>query len=148
VVPRKSVTQAGIISGFEIDPPLPHKVFFFITKGMNRLYDRDQNVYGPGERTDRVTQLKALTVWGRYYVLRGNLLGTLEPGKFADFIVLDRDFLTIPEAEIPQTQVLMTVVGGKTLHLSAPLASEIGMQPVGVSTWTEPIPPGWEPKAY
>ena len=58
--------------------------------------------------------------------------------------MLDRDFLTIPEAEIPQTQVLMTVVGGKTVHLGADLAREIGMQPVGPSTWTEPIPEGWE----
>src|SRR5438093_9514034 len=111
------------MNGFEIDRPLPHKVFVFITKGMNRRNDRDQKVYGPGERTDRVTQLKALTVWGSYYVLREKLLGTLEPGKFADLIILDRDFLTIPEAEIPKTQVLMTLVGGKTVHLSAPLAA-------------------------
>jgi len=148
VVPRKSVTAAGIMNGFEIDRPLPHKVFFFITKGMNRFNDRDQKVYGPGEATDRVTQLKSLTTWGSHYVLREKLLGTLEPGKFADFIILDRDFLTIPEADIPKTQVLMTVVGGKTIHLAAPLAKEIGMQATGASTWKEPIPPGWEPKPY
>ena len=148
VVPRKSVTDAGIMNTFEIDRPLPHKVFFFITKGMNRYNDRDKQVYGPGERTDRITQLKALTTWGSYYVLRENLLGSLEPGKLADFIVLDRDFLTIPEADIPKTQVLMTVVGGKTIHLGAVLAREIGMQPVGPSTWPEPIPEGWEPKPY
>ena len=146
VVPRKSLTEGGVMTTFEIDRPLPHKVFFFITKGMNRYNDRDQRVYGPNQKTDRIVQLKALTVWGGYYVLRENLLGTLEPGKFADFIVLDRDFLTIPEAEIPQTQVLMTVVGGKTVHLGTALAREIGMQPVGASTWTEPIPDGWEPK--
>ena len=148
VVPRKTVTDAGIMNTFEIDRPLPHKVFFFVTKGMNRYNDRDQQVYGPGERTDRITQLKALTTWGGYYLLRENLVGRLGPGSYADFLVLDRDFLTIPEAEIPQTQVLMTVVGGKTVHLGADLAREIGMQPVGPSTWTEPIPEGWEPKAY
>ena len=147
-VPRRSLTEAGIMNTFEIDRPLPHKVFFFITKGMNRYNDRDQMVYGPSERTDRIIQLKALTVWGGYYVLREDLLGTLGPGKYADFIVLDRDFLTIPEADIPKIEVLMTVVGGKTMHLNAALASEIGMQPVGASTWTEPIPEGWEPKAY
>jgi hypothetical protein len=133
---------------FEIDRPLPHKVFFFITKGMNRYNDRDQQVYGPGERTDRFIQMKALTVWGGYYVLRENLLGTLDPGKLADFIVLDRDYFTIPETEIPQIQVLMTSVGGKTVHLSESFAREAGMQPVGASTWKEPIPQGWEPKSY
>ncbi|MBI3895214.1 MAG: hypothetical protein HY313_04725 [Acidobacteria bacterium] len=50
---------------------------------MNRYNDKDKQVYGPGEVSDRL-QLKALTVWGGYYVLRENLLGTLEPGKFAD----------------------------------------------------------------
>ena len=142
VAPRKSVTEAGIMTGFEIDRPLPHKVFFFILKGMNRFNDRDQQVYGPGERTDRVTQLKALTVWASYYMLRENLLGTLEPGKFADYIVLDRDFFTIPDQEIPRINVLMTSVGGKTVHLDSSLASEFGMQPVGPTTWQEPVPDG------
>jgi predicted amidohydrolase YtcJ len=144
VVPRKSLTEAEVMTGFEIDRPLPHKVFFFITKGMNRYNDRDQRVYGPNQKTDRITQLKALTVWGGYYVLRENLLGTLEPGKFADFIVLDKDFLTVPEDQIPGIQVLMTSVGGEVVHLTSSLASEIGMQPVGATTWKEAIPEGWE----
>lgn len=148
VAPRKSVSDAGIMTGFEIDRPLPHKVFFFITKGMNRYNDRDQRVYGPAERTDRITQLKALTVWAGYYMLREDLLGTLDPGKYADFIVLDQDFLTIPEADIPKIDVLMTVVGGKTIHLSPSLATEFGIQPVGPDTWEEPIPSGWEPKRW
>jgi len=148
VAPRKSVTEAGIMTGFEIDRPLPHKMFFFITKGMNRYNDRDQQVYGPGERTDRITQLKALTVWASYYMLRENLLGTLEPGKYADFIVLDRDYFAIPEAEIPRISVLMTVVGGKTVHLTSSLAAEFGMPSVGPTTWKEPIPPGWESKGW
>ncbi|OFV96691.1 MAG: hypothetical protein A3F68_12450 [Acidobacteria bacterium RIFCSPLOWO2_12_FULL_54_10] len=148
VVPRKSVNDAQIINTFEIDRPLPHKVFFFITKGMNRLNDRDNIVYGAGEKTDRITQLKALTTWGGYYVMKEKLMGTLEPGKFADFMVLDRDVFTITEAEIPQTKPLMTVVGGKTIHLTADLAREVGASPVGPSTWKEPIPSGWAPKPY
>ena len=148
VAPRKSVTEAGIMTGFEIDRPLPHKVFFFITKGMNRYNDRDKQVYGPGERTDRFTQLKALTVWGSYYMLRENLIGTLQPGRFADFMVLDQDILTVPEADIPKVEVMMTTVGGKPVHLGAALAREIGMEPVGSTTWTEPVPYGWPEKRW
>jgi len=69
--------------------------------------------------------------------------GTLEPGKFADFVVLDRDYLTVPEADIPNLNVLITVVGGKTIHLTQSLATEAGMQPVGYTTWKDKIPEGW-----
>ncbi|HWP83826.1 MAG TPA: amidohydrolase family protein, partial [Terriglobia bacterium] len=120
------------------------KVFFFITKGMNRYNDRDQKVYGPDQRTDRIVQLKALTSWGAYYLMKEKVQGTLEPGKLADFLILDKDILTIPEQEIPSVQVLMTVVGGKVVHLTPQLAREFGMQPVGATTWKEPIPEGWQ----
>ena len=143
ISPRKSMTEAGIMTGFEIDRPLPHKILFFVTKGMNRYNDRDQKVYGPSERTDRVIQLKALTRWGAYYMLRENVMGTLEPGKYADFVILDKDILTVPENQIPGIRVLMTAVGGKVVHLTSALASEIGMQPVGATTWKEKFPEGW-----
>ena len=139
-VPRKSVTEAGIMNGFEIDRALPHKLWDFIYVGMTRINERDQRVYGPSERTDRITQLKSLTRWGAYYLLRENALGTLKAGKLADFIVLDRDFLTIPADDIPNVRVLMTAVGGKVIHLMPALAGEIGMEPAGPVTWpTKPL---------
>lgn len=139
-MPRKSTTEAGVMSTFEIDRPMPHKIFLFIQKGITRFNDRDQRVYGASERTDRIIQLKSLTTWGAYYVLREDVLGSLEPGKWADFIVLDRDYLTVPVDDIPNVKVLMTVVGGKTIHLMPSVAGENGMQPVGPVTWeTKPL---------
>jgi hypothetical protein len=137
------MTEAGVMSTFEIDRPLPRKLFFFLLKGMTRYNDQDQRVYGPNERTDRITQLKAMTRWGSYYVLQEDKIGTLEPGKLADFVVLDKDLLTVPENDIPTVQVLMTSVGGKVVHLADSLASEIGMMAVGATTWKESFPPGW-----
>ena len=90
--------------------------------------------------------MKALTTWGGYYLLRDKRLGMLQPGSYTDFIILDREFLTIPEEDIPTIQVLMTVVGGKPVHLISSLAEEIGMEPIGPSTWEEPIPSRWELK--
>jgi len=143
VVPRKSMTDGGVMTSAELDKPRPEKLFLYLTKGLNRTNDIDGRVYGPRERTGRIVQLKAHTRWGAYYMLKENELGTLEPGKFADLIVLDKDFLTIPEDQIPQIRVLMTLVGGKTVHLASDLASEIGASPVGASTWREPVPAGW-----
>ena len=111
---------------------------------MNRLNDRDGKVYGPDQRTDRIVQLKALTSWGAYYLMKEKTMGSLEPGKLADFMILDKDFLTVPEQEIPSIRVLMTSVGGKVVHLTPALASEFAMQPAGPTTWKEPIPDGWQ----
>ena len=46
-------------------------------------------------------------------LLRGKDLGSLEPGKLADFLVIDKDYFTIPEKEINNIKTLMTVLGGQ-----------------------------------
>lgn len=135
-VPRNSTTKAGIMTGFEIDRPLPDKVFTMIHKGMTRYNDVTKTVYAPRERTDRIVQLKALTTWASYYVLREKTMGSIEAGKVADFIVLDRDYLTVPDDDIPKVTVLMTVVGGRVAHLLPKLATEIGLPPAGPITWS------------
>ena len=56
------------------------------------------------------------TRWAAEYVLRENVLGSIEPGKWADLMVLDRDYMTIPENEISKTQVLLTMVGGRIAY--------------------------------
>ena len=134
-VPRNSVTKAGIMNTQEIDRGLPHFMFYNIWVGMTRLNEGTNKVYAADEGTDLATQLKSLTTWGSYYVLREKTMGSIEPGKFADFFVLDHDILSIPTDEIPKLKVLMTVLGGKTIHLLPQLGNELSMPPVGPSTW-------------
>ena len=43
-------------------------------------------------------------------------LGSIEPGNHADLAVLDRDFFTVPEAEITRTRSLLTIAGGRIVH--------------------------------
>jgi hypothetical protein len=131
--PRKSLTEAGVMNTLELDEPLgqsDYNAFFFFWEGLTRT-GQDGKVYGPSERTSREVMIKAATTWASYYVLRENQLGSLEPGKFADFIVLDRDILKIPEGEFPKVRVLMTAVGGNVVHLAPPLAAELGLRPAG-----------------
>ena len=139
-VPRNSVTKAGIMNTAEIDRAMPHFIFYNIWVGMTRLNEGTGKTYAAEEGTDLVTQLKSLTTWPSYYFLREDKMGSLEAGKLADFIVLDRDILTIATKDIPMTKVLMTVVGGKTVHLLPQLAKEIGLNPAGPATWpTKPL---------
>jgi len=139
-VPRNSVTKAGIMNTQEIDRALPHFLFYNVWVGMTRYNSGIDLVLAPEEGTDLLTQLKALTIWGAYYVLREDRLGSLEPGKLADFVVLDRDLLSIPQDDIPNTRVLMTVIGGKTVHLLPGLAHELNDAAVGPATWpTKPL---------
>ncbi|MGY8815815.1 MAG: amidohydrolase family protein, partial [Gammaproteobacteria bacterium] len=134
-VPRQSVTKAEIMNTQEIDRALPHFIFYNLWVGMTRYNAGCDRVFAAEEGTDLMTQLKALTTWGSYYLLREDRIGSLEPGKLADFTMLDRDILTIPQDDIPNIKVLMTVLGGKMLHLLPGLADEIGMSTVGPSTW-------------
>ena len=54
-----------------------------------------------------------------------NKRGTLEPGKWADLVVLSDDYLTVPENNISKIKALMTIVGGKVEHATGPF-TEIG----------------------
>jgi predicted amidohydrolase YtcJ len=143
VIPRMSFTRAGVMSTNGVDAPKPRVLFREMLHGMTRVDPDDKKVYGPNERSDRIIQLKAVTRWGAYAMLREDVLGSLEPGKLADFIVLDRDFLTIPEQAFPDLRVLFTVVGGKPVYIAPAFGSETGMAPIGPSTWTEKVPAGW-----
>ncbi len=50
----------------------------------------------PEEGIDRVTALKMVTTWASEYMLAEDTVGTLEPGKYADFAVLEEDFFSFP----------------------------------------------------
>ena len=75
-------------------------------------------VYSPEERIDRITALRAWTNWPAEFLLRGDRLGSLEPGKLADFIVIDRDYFSIPEKEIVNINTLLTAVDGRVVYRS------------------------------
>lgn len=60
--------------------------------------------------------LRAATIHAAYELHQDEVTGSLEPGKFADLIVLDRNPLKIPVEEVSKTEVLLTVVGGKEVY--------------------------------
>ena len=111
-------------------------------EGMETLItrkDEDGKVWGPNERLDRATALTVATRNGANYVLKGDKLGSIEVGKMADLVVLDRDYLTVPEEEISEIQSLMTLLGGEIIFLHSDFSEEHNLRPEGtlVSTLEE-----------
>jgi len=68
------------------------------------------------QRMTREEALKAFTVWGAFAAFEETKKGTIEPGKVADLVVLSADIMKIPTAEILQTTVEMTMVGGEVVY--------------------------------
>jgi predicted amidohydrolase YtcJ len=70
----------------------------------------------PSQRMTRGEALESWTLSGAYAAFEEKTKGSLEPGKLADFLVLDRDIMTVPVLQIPGTRVLKTFLGGKLVH--------------------------------
>ena len=131
--PRKSLLDAGVMNSVEIDRPIGSTdltYFHVLWIGITRK-DLHGKVWAPNQAVSREAMLKFATLGGAYYTKHERVLGSLEPGKWADLIVIDRDYLTIPVDEIENIRVLMTMVGGKIVHLVPSLAKEMAMQPTG-----------------
>lgn len=116
-VPVKSLLAAGVRTVYESDVDdldragALSKLELLVTRE-----DRFGKVWGPEERVDRMTALRMATRWAAEYVLREKVLGSLEPGKWADLVVLDRDYASVADKELSQIKVVRTLVAGKTVY--------------------------------
>ncbi|MBI3941034.1 MAG: amidohydrolase family protein [Acidobacteria bacterium] len=75
---------------------------------------RTGKVWGPHLRIKREEALKMATAWASRFYGDEKIMGTIEPGKLADFAVLGGDFMTVPEDQISKLPVVRVIVGGKT----------------------------------
>jgi hypothetical protein len=69
----------------------------------------------PEERVDLTAMLAAYTVGGAFVQHQEDFTGSIEPGKAADLVVLDRDLFAIPPGEISEARVLLTLLEGETV---------------------------------
>ena len=102
--------------------------------GMERLItrkDNDGKLWGPQEAITRPEALIMATRNGSKYVLKEDMLGTLEVGKLADIVVLDRDYLTIPEGDIGEITPQMTIFDGNIVFLHPKFSQEYNLKPPG-----------------
>ena len=70
----------------------------------------------PEQRLTREEALLGMTQWPAYASFMENEVGSLSAGKYADFVILDQDIMTVPAEQVLATRVLRTVLGGKTVY--------------------------------
>tara|TARA_B100000809_G_C15108654_1_gene519714 strand:- start:465 stop:2096 length:1632 start_codon:yes stop_codon:yes gene_type:complete len=81
-----------------------------------------ENYPGEGYRIEegltREETLKGMTIWAAYSNFEEDEKGSIEIGKFADFTVLEKDIMTIPEDEIPSVKVSVTFINGEMVYIN------------------------------
>lgn len=97
-------------------PQWDGNIWGFIEFQVTRKMPHDGITYNRNEAMDRVTMMKAATIWGAEQLLNEKNIGSLEVGKLGDFVILNKDFFTIPEDQIHTIKTLLTSVGGKTVY--------------------------------
>jgi predicted amidohydrolase YtcJ len=78
-------------------------------------------VIGPEERISIAEALRALTIDAAYQYFEEDTTGSIEPGKLADFVILDRNPLDASGDELRSIRVLETIKEGETVWSSAPV---------------------------
>ena len=106
----------GVPLAFGTDYPVePITPFRGMYAAITRRSEDGKKEYFPEQRLDIEQAIAAYTTGSALAEFAEKEKGSLQPGMFADFVVLDRDITGIPAAKILQTSVLRTVVGGKTV---------------------------------
>jgi hypothetical protein len=108
---------ARIVNGTDapVEPlnPLPS---FYASVSRKTLKGTPEGGYEPEEKMTREQALRSYTLDAAFGAFQEEVLGSIEPGKYADFAVLSKDIMTIDEAEILNTEVVMTIMGGKVVY--------------------------------
>lgn len=111
-----TLQEAGARLAFGTDFPIDTlDPLLQIYRAVTRIDSSGKTVWHPHERITLAEALKAYTAGSAYGSFREKELGTLEAGKLADIVVLERNLFEIPVEEIPDTKVLLTIVDGKVV---------------------------------
>jgi predicted amidohydrolase YtcJ len=138
--PSGSIAHAGGRVAFGSDWPVdPLDEFLALKVGVTRSGDpTNPHSYGPkyagrlnaDPALSRAEVLRSITLSAAEQLKLEAVLGSVEVGKFADLIVLDKNFMQVPEEELARNDVLLTLVGGKVVWAKAPF---LGLAPNVVS---------------
>jgi predicted amidohydrolase YtcJ len=114
----QSLLQTGVIvpngSDFPVEQVNPLISFH---SAISRQDARDYPAAGwfPEQKMSREDALRSMTLWPAYAGFQESMMGSITPGKLADFVILDQDIMRVPPELVLKTRVLATYVGGRAV---------------------------------
>jgi hypothetical protein len=125
--PFKSLLDAGVPLAFGSDVPIePIDPLFGIYAACARKHPNDdRGPWEPAQCLDRYSAVHAFTAGAAYAAGLERETGTLAPGQRANFVVLDRDIMGVPDEELLNIRVLATFVAGKPLYVNDHAAPDL-----------------------
>jgi predicted amidohydrolase YtcJ len=122
--PLRSYIDAGVIlaagsdhmTGHDKNRAVnPYNPFLSMWTEVTRLTNRGSVIH-PEQKISRAEALKTHTIWAAYLQFAEKERGSIEAGKLADLVVIDRDYLKCPEEQIRDIQPLMTILNGRIVY--------------------------------
>ncbi len=114
--PLRTIQESGIEWGFGTDGTAANQYLPFTTLNFAVTGKMAGGAKVIRQTIGREDALIAHTRKNAYLVFQENSLGAIQPGKLADLVVLDRDYLTVPADQIRNIKPIMTMVGGRIVY--------------------------------
>lgn len=130
--PWRDLASTGAVIGNGTDVPVEpiDPIASFYASVTRRM--ADGRTFHPEQAMTRMEALRSYTINNAYAAFEEDFKGSLAPGKLGDLVVLSQDLLTVPEAQIRDTQVDYTIVGGELAYqrrVSGTLSEPLLQQP-------------------
>ena len=105
---------AIVVNGSDVPvEPINPIASFYASVSRKTLKGNPENGYEPNQKMTRLEALKTYTINAAYAAFEEDIKGSIEIGKYADFTVLSKNIITIPEDKILQTDILYTIINGQ-----------------------------------
>ena len=116
ISPLTSAVKRGMSFTMHQDTPVIHpNMILSLHHAVNRKTSSGREI-GPEFAVDPMEALRALTIYGAYQCFEEDTRGSIEPGKLADFVVLDKSPLGVPKETIKDIKILKTIKKGEVVY--------------------------------
>lgn len=117
ISPMRSVLKRGMICTSHTDAPVALPNLMQVVGATVNRTSRSGKVMGPDERVTPLEAVKMITLWGAHQFFEEKTKGSLEVGKLADLVILDKNPLTVDPMTIKDIKVMETIKEGKIVYL-------------------------------